>query len=349
MFQPGESRLALWHADLSYATNRMHRREQLELSLNVESITPQRDLVSFVVVARNEPPPLLEKTVRELLQTSAGYTREIIVVDDASIVPVFLESAEIRVIRNTKPVGTSQARRYGMALSSGRVLVSMDAHMSFAPGWLERMLEHVESGALLCAAWWDYELTNPVCWGADFAWCGERNYAAGKSPGFVFRHRLENPGNRAVEVPMLIGACYAMLRKSYDQLGGFSPFLRTWGKLEQDLCLRAWIMGVGVKCVPGAHVGHFTRTKFPYPVRWADVEFNQVATVRSVFEMPVARAIEQMMRPLPAEVERWLDLVDFQNWQKWVQSRRSISDAEFLRRFVPGAPECLHLVAASGS
>ena len=70
----------------------------------------------------------------------------------------------------------------------------MDAHMRFAADWLDRMLPHVESGALLCASWWDYELTRPLCWGADFLWCGERDYAAGRSPGFAFRHRTKIPG-----------------------------------------------------------------------------------------------------------------------------------------------------------
>jgi hypothetical protein len=46
------------------------------------------------------------------------------------------------------------------------------------------------------------------------------------------------PGDGAVDVPMLIGASYMMLRSSYDKFGGFSPFFRTWGRLEQDLSLR---------------------------------------------------------------------------------------------------------------
>jgi hypothetical protein len=36
---------------------------------------------------------------------------------------------------------------------------------------------------------------------------------------------------------MMIGASYMMLRISHERIGGFSPFFRTWGKLEQDLSL----------------------------------------------------------------------------------------------------------------
>ena len=284
---------------------------------------------------------MVQATISGLLDTSAGYLREIVMVDDGSVLPVHIDHPEVHVIRNAAPIGTSQSRRKGAAASDGGVLVSMDAHMRFAPDWLDRMLVHVGSGALLCAAWWNYELTRPLCWGADFLWCGERDYAAGRCPGFAFRHRTTFPGDGAVEVPMVIGACYMMLRESYERLGGFSPFFRTWGRLEQDLSMRAWMVGLGVKCVTGACVGHYSRKKFPYPVRWQDIEFNQVAAVRTVFEEPVVRMIERLLQPLPAEVQTWLDQTDFRDWRETVQACRQMSDAEFLRRFVPGAPECL--------
>ena len=141
---------------------------------------------------------------------------------------------------------------------------------------------------------------------------------------------------------MALGACYVVLREGYDRAGGFCPFFHTWGKSEQDISARMWITGLGVKCVTAARVGHLSRSKFPYPVRWADIEFNQVAMVRSVFEEPVAQAIEQMMQPLPKEVETWLAQVNFCAWRQWIQSHRQISDAEFFHRFVPDALECLN-------
>ena len=284
---------------------------------------------------------MLETTIDGILETSAGYSKEIVVIDDGSLVPVSLNRSEVRVIRNAVPIGTCQSRRMGASFTTGDVLVSMDAHMRFAPGWLEQMLAHVDSGALLCAAWWDYELTRPLCWGADFLWCGERDYVAGRSPGVAFRHRTTFPGEGAVEVPMLIGACYAMLRSSYEKIGGFSPFFRTWGRLEQDLSTRAWILGLGVKCVTGAPVGHFSRPKFPYPVSWEEIEFNQLATIRTVFEDPVSRNIEQLLQPLPEQVQVWLAQADFREWRESIQSRRQMSDSEFFRRFIPSVPQCV--------
>jgi glycosyltransferase involved in cell wall biosynthesis len=297
--------------------------------------------ISFVVTARDEPQPVLESTIEGLLQTSEGLRREVIVVDDGSVVPVKLDRADVRIFRNSIPMGVTPSRRSGASLANGDVLVWLDAHMSFAPDWLEQMLTHVESGALLCAAWWDYQLTHPICWGAEFLWCNERDWKAGRSPGFSFRHCTEFRGTGAIEVPMVMGACYMMLRRNYELCGGYSPFFRVWGKSEQDISARAWIAGFGVKCITSAHVGHLTRPQFPYPVKWADIEFNQMAMVRSVFEDSVSRAIEKLMQPLPAEVEVWLSQVDFGDWRRLIQACRKMRDAEFFERFVPSAPKGL--------
>jgi glycosyltransferase involved in cell wall biosynthesis len=300
-----------------------------------------RRKISFIVTARDELPDILKATVDGLLETSADHDREIVVIDDGSLVPAAIERPHVRVERHATPVGVDQSRRHGAALSTGDVLVWLDAHMRFAPDWLGHMLAQVDSGALLCAAWWDYELTKPLCWGADFAWCAERNYHAGRSPGFTFRHRTSFPGDGAVEVPMAIGACYMTLRSSYEKLGGFSPFFRVWGKSEQDISARAWIMGLGVKCVTAARVGHLSRSQFPYAVRFEDLEFNEMILTRTIFQEPVMWAIDQIVKPLPPEVVTWLEQTNLYQWRQRIQSARTMSDAEFFRRFVPNVPESL--------
>jgi glycosyltransferase involved in cell wall biosynthesis len=299
-----------------------------------------RHTISFVIAVRDEPNELLDATLEGLLRTSDGYRREIILVDDRSIVPIQIERPDVIVIRNAEPIGSARSRRTGASFASGDVLSFLDPHMSFAPDWLNKMMAHVDSGALLCSAWCDYELTRCHCWGADFRWCGERDYVSGRCPGFDFRHRTVFPGDGAVEVPMLIGASYMMLRGSYERIGGFSPFFRTWGRLEQDLCLRAWIVGVGVKCVTDARVGHFSRKKFPYKVCWEDIEFNQLATVRTAFEESTSRQLERLMQP-PTQVKNWLDETDFNAWRESIQRRRVITDRELFERLVPDLPNWL--------
>jgi polypeptide N-acetylgalactosaminyltransferase len=296
--------------------------------------------LSFIIAVRDEPDDLLQATLEGLLRTTDGYRREIVLVDDCSVVPIQIELPDVVVIRNDEPLGSARSRRTGASFAGGDVLSFLDPHMSFAPDWLHRMMAHVDSGALLCSAWWDYELTRCHCWGADFRWCGERDYVSGRCPGFDFRHRTVFPGDGAVDVPMLIGASYMMLRSSYDKIGGFSPFFRTWGRLEQDLSLRAWIVGVGVKCVTDARVGHFARKTFPYKVRWEDIEFNQLATVRTAFEDSTSQRLEQLLQP-PPQVKDWLNETDFDAWRESIQTRRVITDRELFERFVPDLTDAL--------
>ena len=297
--------------------------------------------ISLIVTARDEPDDILSATVDGLVETSRGRAREIIVVDDGSLVPVTLAQPEVHVIRNTQALGVQQARRRGASLATGDILVWVDAHMRFAPDWLDHMLAEAHCGALLCATWWNYELTSPVCWGADFIWSSQHDEAAGRFPGFGFRHRTECPGENTVEVPMCIGACYMMLRTTYEKIGGLSPFFRTWGMDEQDISARAWISGFGVKCVSRARVGHLTRNAFPYPVRWEDIRFNQLAMVRTVFEQETAAALEDLMKPVPPNVQKWVNETDFSGWRSRVQSARQMSDAEFFSRFIPQMPDTI--------
>lgn len=150
--------------------------------------------IAFLITARNESQSVLDTTIDGLLETTKQHPREIIVIDDGSDVPVACISPEVRVIRNPGPIGVSRARRYAASIASGDVLVWLDAHMTFAPDWVDHMLNHVDSGALLCSAFWDYEQTTCYCWGADFLWCGERSYWEGHSVGFQLRPRTQFPG-----------------------------------------------------------------------------------------------------------------------------------------------------------
>jgi hypothetical protein len=293
--------------------------------------------ISFIVSARNEEPSIVAETVAGILATS-GSGSEILVVDDASVQPVEVSGPGVTVIRNPEPAGVTRARQIGTVLATGRVLVWLDAHMTFEPGWLEIMLREVDSGALLCAPWRDYDRRRIHCWGSDFRWCEERAYDRGLRPGFDFSQRPRPPRASSGPVPMIIGACYMMRRDAFDRIGGFCPLFRTYGGDEPDLSARAWLSGGSVRCVTGAMVGHLDRTTFPYPVGFDDVEFNQLVMLRSLFEDATIAVLEEFFQPLPGDVERRLAQTDISGWRSEVRSRRRISDAEFFRGIAPKVP-----------
>lgn len=176
--------------------------------------------VSVVIPVYNEGDNLYQTL--QALRDATDVTYEVIVVNDASTdsgceflraqPSPFEKVVLVEMERRNEPMGIARSRRHGAAMTSGEVLGWLDAHMSFAPDWLDRMLAHVDSGSLLCAAFWNYELTWALCWGADFVWHSERNYAKNRLPGFALRHRTKFPGDGAVEVPVDIGACFLLPR-----------------------------------------------------------------------------------------------------------------------------------------
>jgi len=110
------------------------------------------------------------------------------------------------------------------------------------------------------------------------------------------------------------------------------------GQLEQDFCTRAWITGLAIKCVTGAHVGHFTRPKIPYPVRWEDIEFNQVASVRTVFRS-LRAGHRTVLAAAPRRGAAWLAQTDFRDWRAAFKraGRSATRNSPPVR---PGSPDC---------
>ncbi len=285
--------------------------------------------VSFVIPSRDETPEVLNTTIENILATVGAHAFEVIVVDDGSIVPVGSVNSSVRLWRNENPLGVSPSRSKGAELATGDVLVWLDAHMRLAPDWLEKMLAHVDSGSLLCSAFWEYEMEVCHCWGADFTWCAERDYSKQRYPGFGLRHRVCRPEEPVVDIPMVIGACYMIGREAYGRLGGFSPLFRVWGTDEQDISARAWIRGLGVKCVTDARVGHLCRSSFPYEVSFEHLEFNQLVMIRSTFESTTIERLERTFEPIPTKVQNRLAEADVAGWRAVVQAGRVLTDQEF--------------------
>jgi GT2 family glycosyltransferase len=303
-------------------------------------------LASIVITTRDEDPRMLQATLEGLHSTTRHISTDVIVVDDGSAAAVLPDSVFgehiVRLLRNPQPLGVCESRRAGALLARGERLVWLDAHMSFGEGWLEQMLVHSDPGSVVCSPFWTYDLATCMCWGADFVWNPSRDYRDGKYPGFGLRHRVAKPATAVVEVPVMIGACYAMHRKTYDSLGGFCPHFRVWGIDEQDLSARAWMAGMRVACATHAQVGHFVRQSFPYPVQFEHLEFNQAVMFRSLFEPATIKRMSHHFEPLPPLVESWLQATDLSDWRKSVQRRRKMTDAEFFDRFVPDLVEKAH-------
>ncbi len=284
--------------------------------------------VSFVIASRNEPPELLARTVTGLHETARTVPYEIVVVDDASDVPVELVPHErLTLLRTRRPFGTMRSLGLGCAQASGRVLVTLDAHMTFADDWLEHYLAAIDSRTLVCPGAWTYNLTRSLYFGVDLFWRGGVHHV-----WWAYNWRTVQPRDRVVDVPMVLGACYGLERATYEQLGGFSPHYRVWGMVEQDLSYRAWMSGLRVRCATRARVGHFYRKRRPEgtSVSTPDFRYNQLLFGHCQLEEELGAKLNRYLDPPPEDLSN-LASPEVVAWRELVQSNRRRRDSDLLR------------------
>ena len=298
--------------------------------------------VSFVITSRDEDPRTLTATIHGIKMTALRYAYEIIIVDDGSHIPIrFNDDAEdIVLIRSEVAVGVSKARRKGCLSASGDVLIILDAHMSFDVEWLDHLLPAIDDNAIYCCACWDYALTAPRFWGADFVWDSER------LRGLSFEPIRNPPPTPISDAPMILGACYAFSARTYATLGGFSPLYKIWGYDEQDLSLRARISGLQIRCIRDAKVGHLDIRTQNWALPPENLSFNLHALLATVLEQ---KTLETILCAIPdprPQVKRWLNEPEVESWRKMVQARRRYSDAEILPSVLNQGPLIFHPEAA---
>jgi GT2 family glycosyltransferase len=247
--------------------------------------------VSVVISALNEG-AYLGRTVDQVALTAPAGT-EVIVVDDGSTDGCcdFLRKApsDVRLLDpGPERLGASGARNRGAAAARGDVLIFLDAHMSLPGGWIEKLRAALSAPGVGAAGPGIAVLGRPECCG----W-GMRYQDAGLGIEWLRAPAQAEPAT----VPMLGGACFAVRRNVFEELGGFDSGLRRWGSEDAELSLRLWMAGYEVRVVPDVVVGHLFREKHPYAIDWATILHNQLRLSFVHFgSARITRVVDRMKR-----------------------------------------------------
>jgi len=137
---------------------------------NFDSHHSQRPDVSIVVPMHNEMenlPGTIDRIADAMLVT--GHTFEIVAVDDGStdttskrLREMAAEDARLRVVSYVKNRGRGYALRRGFGASQGRIIASIDADLSYAPGHLAGMLKILDESPEV-----DFVVGSPYAKGGD--------------------------------------------------------------------------------------------------------------------------------------------------------------------------------------
>ena len=222
--------------------------------------------ISVVVISRNEGREL-KRTVENFDHTlPAGG--EIIVVDDGSTDgsadQVRTRPGRIKLHR-VKNYGVARARNAGARQAKGGMIVYADAHLRLEPDWWRPMLEI---------------LANPGVGGVAPGIVGFRSGQIGY--GLTFKDSqlevrwLRRKPKGPVAAPIIPGCCFATRRDVIEATGGWDDRQLQRGNIDNEGCVRFWMMGYELMITPDTVVGHKFRKRSPYHVGWPEFLFNRL-------------------------------------------------------------------------
>jgi len=201
--------------------------------------------------------PLLTYTCLKSIQAnSPPGSYEVLIVDDASVEPASISLAAVtgvRFLRNDANVGFVRSCNSGASLARGAILVFLNNDTIVTPGWLEALTavlrEHPDAGlvgAKLIYPDGRLQEAGGVVWRDASAW----NYGRGDDP-----HKPEY--NYLREVDYCSGACLAVDRALFDQIGGFDVRFAPAYCEDTDFAFAVRAAGRKVYYQPLATIVHF--------------------------------------------------------------------------------------------
>jgi GT2 family glycosyltransferase len=223
----------------------------------METGPAQGRLTSLVLCSYNA----LEKTRScvESLRRAADprHPTEILFVDNGSTdgsAEWLAEQPDVRLVRNADNAGAPRARNQALALARGEYVGFLDNDIVVTPGWLGRMLHHLEVDPLA------------GCVGA----CADRasheqqvDYEGPVDPGSLARFAEELAAANARRARLrvtLASFCVLVKRATIERIGGFDERFSPWGFEDDDFTLRAFLAGHHSRVALDVFVHHDTYT-----------------------------------------------------------------------------------------
>jgi GT2 family glycosyltransferase len=305
-----------------------------------------RPSLSVVTVAWNSRREL-ERTLPALLDELAPGD-ELVVVDNDSAddvaewLPRLAPAA--RLVRMGRNVGFAAGVNAGAAAASGELLVLLNPDAAPQPGF----------GAAIRRPW--IEGRGWAAWQALVAEAGGSTINSAGNPlhftGIVWAGMHGEPLAAApapAEVPLLSGACLAIPRRTWEQLGGFPEQFFLYHE-DVDLSLRLRLAGGTLGIEPTAVVAHDYEFGASPGRKWRWLERNRLAVLVRDYPGPLlalfgpALIATELALLAVSAAGGWGEQKRAANWEalRWlprllrerrrIQRRRTITSAEFARQ-----------------
>lgn len=228
---------------------------------------PANPRISAIVISKQEGENL-RLTIAEL-QRTLPRDSQLIVVDDGSTdgSADFLDdpAAPAELIR-ANGLGVAGARNLGVAGATGDVLIFVDAHMTLPQDWWLPLVELLRNGRVAAAAPCVSDVTQTHRKGFGLRLTGPQLNSSW----------LSRTSNDPHPVPILPGCALAIRREIFHAAGGFdSGMIRSQG-IDNEFCMRLWLLGYECWIDPRVEVVHLFRNAHPYEIDWTGVLHNRL-------------------------------------------------------------------------
>jgi GT2 family glycosyltransferase len=281
--------------------------------------------ISVVVISRNEGREL-KRTVENFDATLPAGS-EIVVIDDGSTDGSADEVPKLRgriKLRRVENYGVARARNLGAAQARGNIIVFADAHLRLQPDWWRPMLEVLE---------------NPRVGGVAPAIIGYREHVIGYGLTFQdsrleVRWRRRKPRGPA-PAPIIPGCCFATRRDVLEATGGWDDSQLQRGNIDNEGCVRFWLLGYELMITPDTVVAHKFRKRSPYHVGWPEYLFNRLRLAFVHFNPQRLGKVVAALRTYPdfGEALALLASSDIAQRRREIHARRIRDDNWYCNRF----------------
>lgn len=259
--------------------------------------TEKLPLISIVIPVKNEGNNV-RSTLTSLLQCQTRFPLEIIVVDDGSTDNCchFLASEQstfpVKLI-TTQGIGAAPARNLGAEHAKGEYLIFCDAHLTFEPYWIDRLMELILNGTTDAIAPAIGSITEPhkVGYGQtlDQRW------------GVVWNPHPQRP----VPIAILPGGCFVIPKSIFLDIGGFDRGFQVWGFEDIEISIKLWLFGYRCYVHPNVKILHLFRNLHPYTVTHTHVYYNMLRMAYSHFKEERIASCKKLIIHIDAnELER---------------------------------------------
>lgn len=206
---------------------------------------------------------------------------EIIVIDDGNTLG---DIDGVTVIKHKKPMGTSYCRHVGVTAASKVRVITMDSHIDFSDGWLEKFEEALDrnNDVVVCGKCRNVDANGREVGyhaGANISFFDEpSNPVAGK-----WRSGLKSVGS----IQCLMGACYGISKIWYEQIGEPWKFGLGWGGDEESVSIATRLMLGTVVCLD-VDIIHIYQPTPTYEVKASDCERVLYNKARLLEMLPIS-------------------------------------------------------------